>query len=166
MQRILGIDPGSRVTGYGLIESDGRKSRHITSGCIRTIQKDFSARLGEIYTDIQSIVNDEIPNQAAVEQVFVAKNPSSALKLGQARGAAVTALVVAGLPVYEYSPRSVKQALVGTGAATKEQVQHMVKILLNLDAKKNLALDQSDALAIALCHAHNMILARKLERAL
>lgn len=156
MPRILGIDPGSRVTGYGLIESDGRKSHHIASGCIKTVQKHFPLRLGEIFQDLTEILRTEKPEQAAIEQVFVAKNPSSALKLGQARGAAITALVNAEVPVYEYSARSVKQALVGTGAAEKEQVQHMVKILLNLDSRKKMPLDQTDALAIALCHAHSM----------
>jgi len=161
---ILGIDPGSRVTGFGLIESDGRKSQHVISGCIRTTQKNFNARMGEIFTDIDTIIKEYGPEEAAVEQVFVAKNPSSALKLGQARGAAVAALVVAELPVYDYSPRSIKQALVGNGGASKEQVQHMVKLLLNLDAQKKMSLDQTDALAIALCHAHTATLNSKLEQ--
>lgn len=102
--RILGIDPGSRVTGFGVIDSDGRQSRHVCSGCIRTESKDFSARLGEIYLGIQSVVNDHGPEEVAVEQVFMAANAASALKLGHARGAAVTAAVVAGLPVFEYTP--------------------------------------------------------------
>ena len=151
--RILGIDPGSRVTGYGVIDSDGVTSRYVSSGCIRTENEDFSARLGEIFHGIQEIVKTQQPEEVAVEQVFVAHNPSSALKLGHARGAAVTAVVIAALPVYEYTPRAVKLALVGAGAAEKEQVQHMVRLLLSV--KGRMGLDESDALAVALCHAHS-----------
>ena len=150
--RILGIDPGSRVTGFGVIDSDGRQSRHVFSGCIRTRSKDFSARLGEIYFGIRAVLEAHAPQEVAVEQVFMAANASSALKLGHARGAAVTAVVVAGLPISEYSPRAVKQALVGTGAAEKEQVQRMIRLLLGV--RQPMSLDQSDALAVALCHAH------------
>lgn len=153
--RILGIDPGSRVTGYGVIDSDGVRSRHVSSGCIRTENQDFSARLGEIFKGIQEIVRTEQPDEVAVEQVFVARNPSSALKLGHARGAAVTAVVTMNLSVAEYTPRAVKKALVGTGAAEKEQVQHMIRLLLGVTGK--MGLDESDALAIALCHAHTSI---------
>lgn len=152
MARVLGIDPGSRVTGYGIIETDGRKSRHIVSGCIRTGKGELPERLGVIFQDIRELIASERPDQVAVEQVFVSKNASSAIKLGQARGAAITAAVTAGLPVFEYTPASVKQALVGNGRAEKEQVQHMVRILLNL--KGEMGMDQSDALGIALCHAH------------
>ena len=158
--RILGIDPGSRVTGFGVIDSDGRQSRHVCSGCIRTESEDFSARLGEIYLGIQSVVSDHGPEEVAVEQVFMAANAASALKLGHARGAAVTAAVVAGLPVFEYTPRAVKQALVGTGAAEKEQVQHMIRLLLG--ARQRMSLDESDALAVALCHAHSAVNALRL----
>jgi crossover junction endodeoxyribonuclease RuvC len=153
--RILGIDPGSRVTGYGVIDSNGVTSRYVTSGCIRTENKDFSARLGEIFHGIQKVVRAEMPDEVAVEQVFVARNPSSALKLGHARGAAVTAVVTLDLAVSEYSPRSVKKALVGTGAAEKEQVQHMIRLLLGVKGK--MGLDESDALAVALCHAHSSL---------
>lgn len=153
--RILGIDPGSRVTGYGVIDSDGVTSRHVSSGCIRTENEDFSARLGEIFLGIQEIVKTQQPDEVAVEQVFVARNPSSALKLGHARGAAVTAVVTLDLSVAEYTPRAVKKALVGTGAAEKEQVQHMIRLLLGVKGK--MGLDESDALAIALCHAHTSI---------
>jgi crossover junction endodeoxyribonuclease RuvC len=153
--RILGIDPGSRVTGYGVIDSDGVTSRHVASGCIRTENEDFSARLGEIFHGIQGIVRTALPAEVAVEQVFVARNPSSALKLGHARGAAVTAVVTMDLPVAEYTPRAVKKALVGTGAAEKEQVQHMIRLLLGIKGK--IALDESDALAVALCHAHSSV---------
>lgn len=153
MAIILGIDPGSRVTGYGVIDSDGVRSRHLASGCIRTITKEFTGRLGEIFIGIGQVIAEFAPGEVAVEQVFVANNPASALKLGQARGAAITAAVVADLPVFEYSPRSVKSALVGTGKAEKEQVQHMVRVILNLQTR--MALDASDALAVALCHAHS-----------
>ena len=152
MPRILGIDPGSRFTGYGIIESDGRNSRHLVSGRIKTLEKDFCARLGEINRGIETIIREFSPEEVAVEQVFMAKNANSALKLGQARGAAICAAVVAGLAVHEYEPRLVKQAIVGSGGADKGQVAHMVKVLLKLNEK--LSEDQSDALAIALCHAH------------
>lgn len=152
MARVLGIDPGSRVTGFGVIDTDGRKSRHVESGVVRTGSGEFPERLGEIFRGIREVIEQHAPTQVAIEQVFVSRNPASALKLGQARGAAIAAAVTRDLPVFEYTPRSVKQALVGTGAADKEQVQHMVRILLSLPGK--MGLDESDALAIALCHAH------------
>lgn len=160
MARILGIDPGSRVTGYGVVDSDGRKSRHVASGAIRTESGEFPERLGEIFAGIRDVIEEHVPTQVAIEQVFMAKNASSALKLGQARGAAIAAAAIRELPVFEYTPRSVKQALVGTGAADKEQVQHMVRILLTLSGK--MGLDESDALAIALCHAHSHTTLNKL----
>jgi crossover junction endodeoxyribonuclease RuvC len=153
MRRILGIDPGSRITGYGVIESDGNKSIHIASGCIRLEQDELPQRLGEIYRAISQVIADYSPSEMAVEEVFVSKNPSSALKLGHARGAAVCAGVMAGLPITEYTPRMVKQAVVGTGAADKEQVQHMIKLILQL--KDKLTADQADALAVAISHAHS-----------
>ena len=127
MRRILGIDPGSRITGYGVIESDGKKSIHIASGCIRLGQGELPERLGEIYRVVTQVITDYAPTEMAVEEVFVSKNPSSALKLGHARGAAVCAGVMAGLKISEYTPRRIKQTVVGTGAADKEQVQHMTK---------------------------------------
>jgi len=153
LARVLGIDPGSRVTGFGVIDTDGRKSRHVESGVVRTGSGEFPERLGEIFRGIREVIEQHAPTQVAIEQVFVSRNPASALKLGQARGAAIAAAVTRDLPVFEYTPRSVKQALVGTGAADKEQVQHMVRILLSLPGK--MGLDESDALAIALCHAHS-----------
>lgn len=159
--RILGIDPGSRMTGYGVLESDGRRSQHLVSGVIKTQSKDFPQRLGEIFTGLSEVLVEFKPQQVAIEQVFVAKNASSALKLGQARGAAIAAAVTRDLPVFEYTPRAVKQALVGNGGAEKEQVQHMVRVLLALRGK--LTLDQSDALAIALCHAHSHTTLKSLE---
>ncbi len=124
----------------------------MASGCIKTTEKDFPARLGEIYRQLDEVLSAHEPQEAAVEQVFMAKNASSALKLGQARGAAIAVIINAGVAVFEYPPRSVKQAIVGTGGAEKSQVAHMVRILLNL--REQLLPDQADALAVALCHAH------------
>jgi len=150
--RILGIDPGSRVTGFGVIDSDGVRSTLVASGCIRLGDEDFCARLGRIFAELQDVLARHRPAEVAVEQVFVAHNAQSALKLGHARGVAICAAVTSGLPVYEYTPRAVKQAVVGTGAADKAQVQHMVRRLLAIDAE--LAADAADALAVALGHAH------------
>ena len=151
--RVLGIDPGSRVTGFGVIDSDGSHSRYLESGCIRTASGDFPDRLGEIFRGLGEVLDAWQPQEVAVEQVFVARNAASALKLGQARGAAISAIVTRELPVYEYTPAAVKQGLVGNGRAEKEQVQHMVQVILGLQGR--MTLDQSDALAIALCHAHS-----------
>ena len=165
--RILGIDPGSRVTGFGVIDSDGIRSTLVASGCIRLAEGDFAARLGRIFEGLSGVLDRHRPTEVAVEQVFVAHNAQSALKLGQARGAAICAAVTAGLPVYEYTPREVKQAVVGTGAADKAQVQHMVRRLLAIEAE--LAADAADALAVALSHAHGRtaraLLARQPARA-
>lgn len=152
MRRILGIDPGSRVTGYGIIESDGNRSVHIASGCIHLKQDELPQRLGMIFQEVSDLIAVHHPTEMAIEEVFVSKNANSALKLGQARGAAICAGVVAQLPISEYSPRTIKQAVVGSGSAGKDQVQHMVKRLLSLS--DDLAADQSDALAVALSHAH------------
>jgi crossover junction endodeoxyribonuclease RuvC len=161
VSRILGIDPGSRVTGYGVIDSARNQHQYITSGCICTQQKAFPDRLGEIFDGIRAILQQTQPTQVAIEQIFVANSALSALKLGQARGAAITAVVTLDLPVHEYTPRTVKQSLVGSGGATKEQVQHMVRILLARQQK--MSLDESDALAIALCHAHTYQTRQKLK---
>ncbi|MEA3411379.1 MAG: crossover junction endodeoxyribonuclease RuvC [Pseudomonadota bacterium] len=150
--RILGIDPGSRLTGYGIVESDGRRSVHVRNGCIRAGSGPLPERLGIIYREVEAIVADYRPGELAVEAVFVARNAASALKLGHARGAAICAGVHHGLPVSEYSARVVKQALVGSGAADKRQVRHMVARLLSVD--DDLQEDAADALAVALCHAH------------
>jgi len=150
--KILGIDPGSRITGIGIIESDGRYSQHVFSTCIRLGSDAFPIRLGKIYQEIEAIIREYQPQQMAIEDVFLSKNPSSALKLGQARGAAICATVMQGIPVFEYSAREIKQAVVGKGNADKTQVQQMVKILLNLQGK--IQADTADGLAIALSHAH------------
>lgn len=163
MSRVLGIDPGSRVTGYGVIETDGVRSRHLGSGCIRTGSGDFPVRLGEIFNGLRGVLTEWQPHEVAIEQVFVSRNASSALKLGQARGAAISAVVTLDIPLFEYTPAAVKQGLVGNGRAEKEQVQHMVRVILGMQG--NMALDESDALAIALCHAHSHATRRQIEGA-
>jgi len=163
MIRVLGIDPGSRVTGYGLIETNGMRSRYLGSGCIRTTSGDFPQRLGEIFNGVRGVLADWGPQEVAIEQVFVSRNASSALKLGQARGAAITAVVTLDLPIFEITPAAVKQGLVGNGRAEKAQVQHMVRVILGMQGK--MALDESDALAIALCHAHSNATRRQIEAA-
>ena len=149
---ILGIDPGSRLTGYGVIRQTGGKFEYVASGCIRMTLDEIPERLKQIFDGVSQIIEQTQPQVFAIEQVFMARNPDSALKLGQARGAAIVAAKVAGLDVYEYSARQVKQSVVGTGAAAKEQVQHMVRSLLKLPA--NPQADAADALAVALCHGH------------
>lgn len=151
--RILGIDPGSVTTGYGVIESDGVKSVHITHGVIRNEGAPLTERLGTIYSALDELIRKWQPAEAAVEEVFMSRNAASALKLGQARGAAICACVIHRLPVSEYSARFIKQSVVGSGAATKEQIQHMVKMLLNYH--RDITSDAADALAAALCHAHS-----------
>jgi crossover junction endodeoxyribonuclease RuvC len=163
MTRVLGIDPGSRVTGFGVIETNGVRSRYLGSGCIRTTSGDFPKRLGEIFGGLREVLGEWQPLEVAVEQVFVSRNASSALKLGQARGAAISAVVTLDLPVFEYTPAAVKQGLVGNGRAEKEQVQHMVRVILGMQGR--MALDESDALAVALCHAHSNATRRHIEGA-
>ncbi|UZJ44930.1 crossover junction endodeoxyribonuclease RuvC [Marinimicrobium sp. C6131] len=152
MTRILGIDPGSRKTGFGVIERIGGKVAYVTSGVIRVPEGSLPERLKVIFDAITQIIQQQSPDVVAIEQIFMAKNASSALKLGQARGAAITAAVVQDLLVYEYEARKVKQSVVGTGAADKAQVQHMVKALLRLPGTPQE--DAADALAVALCHAN------------
>ncbi len=152
--RIIGIDPGSRCTGVGIIDVDAAgRSTHVFHVALKLVGDDhFADRLKRIFDGLGAIVAEYAPQEAAIERVFVARNPDSALKLGQARGAAICAVVHHGLGVTEYAAREVKQAVVGTGAGDKTQVQHMVGILLNL--KERLQADAADALAIALAHAH------------
>jgi crossover junction endodeoxyribonuclease RuvC len=150
--RILGIDPGSRFTGYGVIDMEGDRAIYIDSGCIRIQADALADRLKIIFDGVCEIVNTHQPEILAIEQVFMARNADSALKLGQARGAAICAGVNHKLPVSEYTPRSIKQAITGTGGASKEQVQHMVRSLLGLSATPQA--DAADALAVALCHGH------------
>ena len=152
MIRIMGIDPGSRMTGYGVIEIQDRRTVYIASGCVRMHDQDFPERLRVIFEGVGEVVERYQPTEIAIEKVFVQRNVDSALKLGQARGAAICAVVSRSLPVAEYSPTQIKQALVGRGAAAKEQVQHMVKALLQLIDYPQV--DAADALACALCHSH------------
>ncbi|OYV54263.1 MAG: crossover junction endodeoxyribonuclease RuvC [Legionella sp. 21-45-4] len=153
MTIILGIDPGSRITGYGLIEVNPRQIRYLDSGCIRTSEGDLSSRLLDIFNGICQLMERFAPHEVAIEQVFMHQNPSSALKLGHARGVAMVACASHRVKVYEYSPRQVKQSVVGYGAAEKDQVKHMVMRLLSLT--KPPQADAADALAIGICH-HNM----------
>ncbi len=151
MRRILGIDPGSRITGFGVIDLDGRQQQYVTSGCIRTHGDVLAERLKEIFEGLVEIVTTHEPDEMAIERVFMDRNADSALKLGQARGAAICACAMQSLVVHEYSPREIKQAVVGKGGASKEQVQHMVRSMLSLSATPQA--DAADALATALCHA-------------
>lgn len=152
MSLIIGIDPGSRLTGYGIIEKNGQKLTFIDAGTIRTESNEMPERLKRIFTGIDRVIKFYKPTEAAVEQVFMAQNPDAALKLGQARGAAITAAVNLDLTVSEYTARQIKQSVVGYGAADKEQVQIMVTKLLKLTVKPQA--DAADALAAAICHAH------------
>ncbi len=153
MSIILGIDPGSRITGYGVIRAYNNNISYLDCGCIRVKIDDetvLSDRLRQIFEGISEIITTFNPDEVAIEQVFLSKNADSALKLGQARGTAMVAAAIKGHQVAEYSARQIKQAVVGTGAADKTQVQHMVKVLLKLN--KTPQSDAADALAVALCH--------------
>jgi len=153
MERILGIDPGSRITGFGIIEIQRRQAVYVGSGCIRMQSESMPSRLAEIYTGLNQIIEQYQPTVSAIEQVFMYRNAASALKLGQARGVAIVACVQGGLLVHEYAPTQIKLAVVGKGHADKTQVQHMVKVLLSLSNTPQA--DAADALAVALCHAHH-----------
>ena len=153
MTLILGIDPGSRITGYGVVRDTGRGCEYVASGCIRTGEGDLASRLQMVFRGVSEVIRQHGPVTMGIEQVFMARNADSALKLGQARGAAIVAAVEAGLEVSEYTATQVKQTVVGTGAADKQQVQMMVMHLLKLVQKPQI--DASDALGIALCHAHH-----------
>ncbi|MDX1593853.1 MAG: crossover junction endodeoxyribonuclease RuvC [Gammaproteobacteria bacterium] len=159
MTRILGIDPGSRVTGYGIVEFDGPRNRYVASGTVRCGGGDLPARLREIFAGLDEVIATHRPVEVAIEQVFMHRNADSALKLGQARGAAICACTSHDLAVGEYTPRQIKQAVVGTGAATKAQVQAMVTRLLALPVAP--PSDAADALAVALCHGQARQLAAR-----
>lgn len=150
--RILGIDPGLRVTGFGIIEQSGQKLAYVASGCIRSGEGELPERLKVLLEGLQEVIAGYRPQCAAIEQVFVNVNPKSTLLLGQARGAAICAAVAGGLPVAEYTALQVKQAVVGAGKAHKTQVQAMVRRLLQLPGDPSP--DAADALACAICHAH------------
>lgn len=153
MTCILGIDPGSRATGYGVIRLDGQRTTYISSGTISASDEALADRLKKIFLGIREIVEEYRPDEAAIEQVFMNTNAGAALKLGQARGAAIVALAHREIPIAEYSARQIKQAVVGFGNAEKTQVSHMVKCLLQL--RQALKADEADGLATALCHAHS-----------
>jgi len=172
MSIIMGIDPGSRITGYGVIHKQGNKLSYVASGCIRVSEKELPQRLKQIFDGVTQLIEQYKPDEFAIEQVFMAKNADSALKLGQARGVAIVAAMNASLPVGEYAARLVKQAVVGTGGATKDQVGHMVMntvvgtggatkdqvghmVMNMLKLAGRPQEDAADGLAIAICHAHN-----------
>ena len=152
MKRILGIDPGSRFTGYGIIELNAGRSIWLNSGCIRVQGDSLAEKLCIISEGLNSLLDEFQPDEMAIEKVFVSKNVDSALKLGQARGAAISTVALRKIPVSEYTPTQIKKAVVGKGNAAKTQVQHMVVNLLGLSRAPQE--DAADALAIALCHAH------------
>lgn len=154
MAIVLGIDPGSRVTGYGVVDSVGGKVTYLASGCIRTSGESLAPKLGQIYDGVREIITQFKPDYFSIEEVFLSKNANSALKLGQARGAAIVAAVTNNIPVYEYSARQIKQAVVGYGNAQKAQVQAMVVNILKLDGFPQA--DAADALAGAICHAYTI----------
>lgn len=158
--RILGIDPGSRLTGFGVLDFVGSKASYVASGAIRSHSGSFADRLKQIFDSVGEIVDEYRPDIVAIETVFMARNAGSALKLGQARSAALCATFRFDVEVHEYSPREIKQAVVGTGSANKEQVQHMVVSLLQLDATPSA--DAADALAAALCYGHQRALQQRL----
>lgn len=149
--RVLGIDPGSQSTGFGVVDAAGPRLTYVASGVIRTQSGEFAARLCEIFTCVRRVVAQYRPHEIAIERVFVNRNPDSALKLGQARGAAICGTVDANAEVFEYATRQIKQAVVGSGSAEKAQVQLMMRSLLKLDGP--VASDAADALAAAVCHA-------------
>ena len=151
MSVIIGIDPGSRLSGYGIITFENKSPRYVDSGCIRVKGESISEKMAEIFEGVDSLIQQYRPQLAAIEQVFVGKNSNSAIKLGQARGAAMAAVARHGIDIAEYAPRAIKQAVVGSGAAEKAQVSHMVCHLLKLQGVPQV--DAGDALAVALCHA-------------
>jgi crossover junction endodeoxyribonuclease RuvC len=152
--RILGLDPGSRITGFAVLDCEANQIRYVASGSIRAQGSNFPERLRQVFTGVAAIATEHQPDEVAIESVFMHRNADSALKLGQARGVALSATFsVSSSSVFEYAAREVKQAVVGTGAAEKGQIQLMVRRLLNLQGE--IGADAADALAIALCHAHS-----------
>lgn len=162
--RVLGLDPGLRVTGWGIVDAEGSRLRHVADGVIKSDDRlALAERLTQLHRGVLDVIAQWTPEEAAVEETFVNKNPESTLKLGQARGAVLLAPALSGLMVGEYAPASVKQAVVGTGRAAKEQVGMMVRTLLPGCLVKSP--DAADALAVAICHAHHLNTARRLARA-
>jgi len=152
MIRILGIDPGSRLTGFGIIEVQANRLQCVSTGCVKITGDDLAGKLKVIFEGISQLVAEFQPQEVAIENIFMYRNADSALKLGQARGAAISAVSVQSIPVHEYTPSEIKKAVVGKGNASKEQVQHMIKALLSLNRIPQS--DAADALAVALCHGH------------
>ena len=150
--RILGIDPGSRLTGFGVLDFESDTASYVASGTVQSVDGEFPDRLKQIFESVAEIVAKYRPDVVAIESVFVHRNAGSALKLGQARSAAICATFESDVEVFEYAPREIKQAVVGNGAATKDQVQHMVVAILRLEGEPSA--DAADALATALCHGH------------
>jgi len=153
MRRIIGIDPGSRFTGVGIIDCKDQTIQHVHHETVKCGDGDFPERLKIIFVAINNLVKQYQPHEMAIETVFMAKNANAAIKLGQARGAAICATVANDIVVHEYAPKAIKQAVVGKGSADKTQVQYMVKLLLKLDEK--VQNDAADGLAVAICHANN-----------
>lgn len=163
--RVLGIDPGSHITGYGIVEREGNRLRHIDNGGIRISSAlPLPRRLQEIYTGLVRLIGEHRPDMVVVENIFVATNARSSLQLGQARGAALLAASNAGLSVAEYSPAEVKLAIVGQGRASKHQVQQMVRMILSLPEVAGE--DAADALAVAICHCQTAGLKKRIEESL
>ncbi|MBC7950390.1 MAG: crossover junction endodeoxyribonuclease RuvC [Rhodospirillaceae bacterium] len=162
--RVLGLDPGLRITGWGIIDVDGSHLRHVADGVVTSDAKlSLAERLVQLHEGVRAVITQWSPEEAAVEETFVNKNPESTLKLGQARGVVLLAPALMGITVGEYSPASVKQAVVGTGRAQKDQVGMMVRTLLPGCLVKSP--DSADALAVAICHSHHLATARRLARA-
>ena len=153
MIRILGIDPGSQNTGYGVIDMDGNHAIHVAHGNIAVQEEQLPDKLRQIFRELSAVISELQPGECAIEKVFMYRNADSAIKLGQSRGAAITACAERHLPVFEYTANQVKQATVGKGHAAKPQVQYMVKVLLCLTEPPQA--DAADALAVALCHGHS-----------
>ena len=149
MTTVLGIDPGSRTTGYGIVTMTGSELHHVAHGTLRLGSKPMPIRLRDIYAGVSGLIDDHDINRFAIETSFVSENPQTAIKLGQARGVAIAAAAMQDIEVAEYAPRAIKQAIVGVGGATKEQMQYMIKVLLNLAEEP--PQDAADALAIAIC---------------
>lgn len=162
--RVLGLDPGLRVTGWGIVDAEGSRLRHVADGVVKSDDRlTLAERLTQLHRGVLDVIAQWAPEEAAVEETFVNKNPESTLKLGQARGVVLLAPALSGLMVGEYAPASVKQAVVGTGRAAKDQVGMMVRTLLPGCLVKSP--DAADALAVAICHAHHLNTSRRLARA-
>ena len=150
--RIIGVDPGSRSTGYGVVDAGGTRLVHVASGFVKSADGDWSERLRAIFDGLVAVIDAHAPRELAIEKVFLHRNPASALKLGQARGVAILAGALRSLPVHEYSPNEIKQAVTGKGHASKEQIQYMTRMLLSLQEPPQA--DEADALAVAICRAN------------